>query len=1179
MQQAERLESMKQMNQLQDQMQVQNMTQSASAGRNTTTNAGAMSGSGGSNSAGGLASGTNQQQAPLVSQLLHLNSNSFGGGNMFQGLGNLASPTIPTPRAIANPYQLPPTPLPALTPAASATTPRASNPFDAALVSNGLTLTMQQIVASQNSSTKEKEQNNAAAAAETPPKSGGGGGAPPNGTTSGTLPSTAFNPSTVSGASLDLTGAGFGGMAGFNGMTNLGRATSSDLMNQILGSPPSNPNNGPFQSTPQRNSNNNRTTTTTTNTTNNSNNNNNSNSSSKDPQSNDKLPKLPVSGQKGVTPNTNIQTTPSIGSLLSFRGLSDPLTNFGSASGIPRMDSSNGLFLTNVASLTRDTSVPQAPNTPSHLHRGISELSLMSQGNSNFVPYPVNGYFEPPTPGKGGDATPNITTPSFRAHNSFPFNAVNTGSKGMAPAAIANSDNKLGDGDAAKKKKDGDAKDDDARTPPPPQQQQQIQQQQQAAARQESVGKKKEQQGGGRKGDGAVLMAEGKITVTSRHDVDKKSGGKLKLDLHAAASGDLLDDSLGANIITPSLMNMNSLGPGPSSSPVLATNNNGGGVGGSGSGQMAGMGAMGGGGGGMGSVSNMSMSNGMGHAMGGQMGGMGMGAMGMAPMGMGAMAPMGGMNMNHMMGGYGMSMPQQSYNGMPMGPMPGQYPSGMTPPMGAIPMNMGPMNSPYSPLNPYSQGMAMPTNSMGMGPMAGGGGGGRLTVGSPAQSTQWHPGNGHLGRTPQGNDVYANPGGGGGGGYAMSPPRQPMAGGNQGVYQQYNTNAQGNNVPVPRYRSNRGFSPSERQRFGGRGGGGGGGGSMNDAPPSLQDIANMDPRQLTRSNISLSQLVEAGVIEKLARDQNGSRFIQQRLETASLQDKEGVFRQIQRNALALCEDVFGNYVIQKFFEHGTDTHRIELAQIIRGRVLPLTKSMYGCRVIQKAFEYVHDHLKTTLVSELRDHVEDCVRDQNGNHVIQKVIAEVPCHHIAFIVDTFKGKVYHFSTHPYGCRVIQRLLEHCEEAQKEPLLNELIGSILALSKDSYGNYVVQHVLRHGPDQARNRIIREVANNVLAMSKHKFSSNVVEKCFMFGNDEERDGLLDKVIGTTQENSPMVQMVRDQYGNYVIQKLLEVTNVAQRNRLIKNVMELVPNLRKLMFGKHIIAKIEKITGKQVQ
>ena len=138
-------------------------------------------------------------------------------------------------------------------------------------------------------------------------------------------------------------------------------------------------------------------------------------------------------------------------------------------------------------------------------------------------------------------------------------------------------------------------------------------------------------------------------------------------------------------------------------------------------------------------------------------------------------------------------------------------------------------------------------------------------------------------------------GGGGGGG-----------GGNQGAYQQYGTNAQGNQVPVPRYRSNRGFSASERNRFGR-------GGNVDNTPPSLQDIANMDPRQLTRSNISLSQLVEAQVIEKLARDQNGSRFIQQRLETASLNDKEGVFRQIQRMKSMPFSNVSNSYVFDGVF--------------------------------------------------------------------------------------------------------------------------------------------------------------------------------------------------------------------------------------------------------------------------
>jgi pumilio RNA-binding family len=103
---------------------------------------------------------------------------------------------------------------------------------------------------------------------------------------------------------------------------------------------------------------------------------------------------------------------------------------------------------------------------------------------------------------------------------------------------------------------------------------------------------------------------------------------------------------------------------------------------------------------------------------------------------------------------------------------------------------------------------------------------------------------------------------------------------------------------------------------------------------------------------------------------------------------------------------------------------------------------------------------------------------------------------------------------------------------------------------------------------------MTSHVLQLSRHKFSSNVIEKCCIHGDDADRDVILDDVIGKG-DNSPLVQMVRDQYGNYVIQRLLEVTNVMQRNRLIANIVERVPNLRKLNFGKHIIAKIEKVAG----
>jgi mRNA-binding protein PUF3 len=82
-------------------------------------------------------------------------------------------------------------------------------------------------------------------------------------------------------------------------------------------------------------------------------------------------------------------------------------------------------------------------------------------------------------------------------------------------------------------------------------------------------------------------------------------------------------------------------------------------------------------------------------------------------------------------------------------------------------------------------------------------------------------------------------------------------------------------------------------------------------------------------------------------DQHGSRFIQQKLETANSDEKEQLFREIQPNALQLMTDVFGNYVIQKLFEHGNQIQKRVLAEQMKNHVMELSMQMYGCRVVQK----------------------------------------------------------------------------------------------------------------------------------------------------------------------------------------------------------------------------------------
>lgn len=103
-------------------------------------------------------------------------------------------------------------------------------------------------------------------------------------------------------------------------------------------------------------------------------------------------------------------------------------------------------------------------------------------------------------------------------------------------------------------------------------------------------------------------------------------------------------------------------------------------------------------------------------------------------------------------------------------------------------------------------------------------------------------------------------------------------------------------------------------------------------------------------NIQLRDL--ANHIVEFSQDQHGSRFIQQKLERASPNEKQMVFHEILPAAYSLMTDVFGNYVIQKFFEFGSSDQKHHLANCIRGHVLPLALQMYGCRVIQKALECI-----------------------------------------------------------------------------------------------------------------------------------------------------------------------------------------------------------------------------------
>ncbi|CAN8096452.1 unnamed protein product [Discula destructiva] len=291
-----------------------------------------------------------------------------------------------------------------------------------------------------------------------------------------------------------------------------------------------------------------------------------------------------------------------------------------------------------------------------------------------------------------------------------------------------------------------------------------------------------------------------------------------------------------------------------------------------------------------------------------------------------------------------------------------------------------------------------------------------------------------------------------------------------------------------------------------------------------------------------------GQIVEFAGDQQGSRFLQEKIPTANSDDRQRVFDEIMVNANALMVDVFGNYVIQQLFQHGTMVQKKLLAARMKDNVVQLSMQLYGCRCVQEAIQYVLVEQQVELAKELEPEILRIMKNDNGNHVVQKVLSKLPRNRIDFIYDAVRGRVFELSQQQYACRVIQRMIEKGSEEDREFLLQEFQEVASRLVTDNWGNYVVQAVIRQGGLEARSKVIRLCIDQFLAFSKQKVASNVMEHCIEYGTEEDRLEMYRLVTRRGDDgNSLLHVMWKDNFANYVVQKLCHCLTGAEQAVLV--------------------------------
>ena len=136
-----------------------------------------------------------------------------------------------------------------------------------------------------------------------------------------------------------------------------------------------------------------------------------------------------------------------------------------------------------------------------------------------------------------------------------------------------------------------------------------------------------------------------------------------------------------------------------------------------------------------------------------------------------------------------------------------------------------------------------------------------------------------------------------------------------------------------------------------------------------------------------------------------------------------------------------------------------------------------------------------------------------------------------------------------------------------------------------------------------MLATLAGQIVPLAQHKFASNVVEKCLTYCGAEEREIMIGEILGDSVHRAasrdaeqgaspsgsapdaqgphavpvapvpPLQAMMKDQFANYVVQKLLEVCDDDQRERLLASARAHLQAVKKVSYGKHIVARGEKL------
>lgn len=170
-----------------------------------------------------------------------------------------------------------------------------------------------------------------------------------------------------------------------------------------------------------------------------------------------------------------------------------------------------------------------------------------------------------------------------------------------------------------------------------------------------------------------------------------------------------------------------------------------------------------------------------------------------------------------------------------------------------------------------------------------------------------------------------------------------------------------------------------------------------------------------------------------------------------------------------------------------------------------------------------------LLTEFHNNVLSCIHDQNGNHVIQKCIEVMSEKAKESRAEGEEAKADFFSE------------------QIDFIVDDVLGNVASLSCHPYGCRVLQRILEHCIEPKKSRALDEISKCHKTLLDDQYGNYVIQHVLQFGRRSDRDSVLEIVV----ENG-LLLLSRQKFASNVVEKLLKYGTADQRRAVVREMLK---------------------------